>query len=207
MENHKKHSDDLKAIRKIMEESSRFLSLSGLSGLMIGIFALIGAFLGFVIIRDSLPGTSLIIDPSVFISKHGFTLMFIALIVLLASIISAYAFALQRCRKEQLSFWSPVTRRLLVNLSVPLIFGALFIMVLVLNNSPEYIIPAMLCFYGMALFNAGKFTFDEVRYLGIFEMVLGIIAGLFPGYGLILWVCGFSLLHILYGIILYRKYN
>jgi len=207
MKNNTNHSDDLKVIRKIMEESSRFLSLSGLSGVIIGIFALVGALIALGIIRSAMPGTGLIIDPSVFNSKTGVFIALDVIVVLIAAICAAYAFAAKRCRKENTPFWSPVTRKLLFNLAIPLVFGALFIVVLIINNNPEYIISAMLCFYGMALINAGKFTFDEVQYLGIFELLLGVGAGLFPRYGFILWLLGFSVLHILYGIILHRKYN
>jgi len=190
-----------------MEESSRFLSLSGLSGVIIGLFAMIGALLALGIIRNAVPGTGLLIDPGVLTGDLGIILMLIALIVLIATVITAYVFAVQNCRKEGSVFWSQVTKRLFINLAIPLIFGALFIAVLAINNNPEYIISSMLCFYGMALLNAGKFTFDEVRYLGIFELGLGILAGLLPGYGLLFWIFGFSILHILYGLILYRKYK
>ncbi len=40
-----KYLDDLSEIRKIMSRSSRFLSLSGMSGLSTGLIALVGALL------------------------------------------------------------------------------------------------------------------------------------------------------------------
>lgn len=207
MENNNNHSDDLKAIRKIMEESSRFLSLSGLSGVFIGILALIGASFALLIINRVNPGTGLIIEAENIGREAGKLLAIDAVLVLIAAFGIAYYFALIKSRKKESPFWGPVTKRLLAGLSIPLIFGALFIIVLLVNNNPEYLVSAMLCFYGMALVNAGKFTFDEVQYLGIFELILGIAAGFLPGYGLIFWIMGFGILHILYGIILHRKYN
>lgn len=127
--------------------------------------------------------------------------------MLIAAICIAYIFALKNSRNNNTPFWGPVTRRLLFGLAITLFFGALFIVVLLVNNNPEYLVAIMLCFYGMALINAGKFTFDEVRYPGISELILGIAAGFFPEYGLVLWMLGFGLLHILYGAFLHRKYN
>jgi hypothetical protein len=207
MENSNKHSDDLKVIRKIMEESSRFLSLSGLSGVIIGILALVGAIFALLIIQKFHPGSGLLIYPESIKSEAAIFLAIDAVLVLTAAICIAYFFALKNSRKNNIPLRGPVTRRLLFSLSVPLIFGALFIIVLLVNNNPEYLVSTMLCFYGMALINAGKFTFDEVHYLGISELILGIAAGFFPEYGLIFWVLGFSLLHILYGAILHQKYN
>jgi len=207
MENYNNHSDDLKLIRKIMEDSSRFLSLSGLSGIFIGFLAFIGAYFALLIIQKFNPGAGMIIHPGLIGAEAGKLILLDAIIVLALAIFIAYYFALRNSRKTETIFWGPVTKRLLISLSIPLIFGALFIVVLLINNNPEYLVSTMLCFYGMALINAGKFTFDEVRYLGIFELILGIAAGLLPEYGLIFWVLGFSILHILYGIILHRKYN
>ena len=65
----------------------------------------------------------------------------------------------------------------------------------------------MLIFYGLALINSSKYTFFEIRYLGIAEIVLGLIASVFVSSGLILWAAGFGLLHIIYGIIMYYKYE
>ncbi len=207
MKNDNKHSDDLRLIRKIMEESSRFLSLSGLSGVIIGILALAGAFIAFLIIQKYNPGAGLIIQPESIRPGAAGLLALDAALVLIAAICIAYFFALKNSRKNNTLFWGPVTRRLLFGLAIPLFFGALFIIVLLVNKNPEYLVSIMLCFYGMALINAAKFTYDEVRYLGISELFLGIAAGFFPEYGLILWMLGFGLLHILYGAFLHRKYN
>ena len=44
--------EDLQAIREIMERSSKFLSLSGLSGIFAGVCALIGAAIAWFIILN-----------------------------------------------------------------------------------------------------------------------------------------------------------
>ena len=64
-----------------------------------------------------------------------------------------------------------------------------------------------LIFYGLALLNAGKFTYGEIFYLGILEIITGLIAALLPSQGLIFWIVGFGILHIVYGLVMYRKYE
>ena len=61
----------------------------------------------------------------------------------------------------------------------------------------------MLIFYGMALVNASKYTLGNVRYLGLAEIVLGLLCAALPGYGFWFWVIGFGVLHIVYGSLIY----
>jgi len=67
--------------------------------------------------------------------------------------------------------------------------------------------PLTLIFYGLALVNASKYTLSEIRSFGIAEIVLGLIAMAFIGYGLLFWAIGFGLLHIIYGIIMHVRYG
>jgi len=60
---------------------------------------------------------------------------------------------------------------------------------------------------GVALTSAGKFTVGDIRILGLCEIALGLTAGLLPGFGLWFWIAGFGLLHIVYGILMYAKYE
>ena len=102
---------------------------------------------------------------------------------------------------------TPISRRLLLNLLIPLAAGGVFIIVLLLNNYVQLIVPSFLIFYGLALLNAGKFTFGEIYYLGILEIITGLVSAFVPGWGLIFWIFGFGILHIIYGLAMYRKYE
>ena len=210
MNDHNSSADELKAIRKLMEESTRFLSLSGLSGIFAGTFAIAGALFAWIFIlgrRDILYDEYFRNLPVSEISALRVQLIADALIVLLLSILSSIWFSLRKARKSGMKILTPVSKRLLVNMSIPLFAGGLFILVLLFNNNIQLIIPAMLVFYGLALVNAGKFTYDEVFYLGILEIITGLVATLLPGYGILFWVAGFGLLHIVYGLFMYRKYE
>jgi len=203
-------ADELKAIRKLMEESTRFLSLSGLSGIFAGTFAIAGALFAWIFILDSRD----ILYDEYFRSMTGseisairVQLMADALVVLFLSIVSSIWFSFRKASRSGMKILTPVSKRLLVNMSIPLVAGGLFILVLLFNNNIQLIIPGMLIFYGLALVNAGKFTFDEVFYLGILQIITGLVSTQFPGYGILFWVLGFGLLHIVYGLFMYRKYE
>jgi hypothetical protein len=202
--------EDIKAIRKIMEESTRFLSLSGLAGVFAGITAIAGAIVTYFFILDKgsityEDYTSILSGPETVTLR--WQLMAVASIVLVVSVLFALYFSVKKARKEGKNFFTPVSRRLLANLLIPLITGGVFILVLLFQNNLGLIIPCFLIFYGLALVNAGKFTFNEIFYLGIFQIVTGLVAAFFPGWGLVFWIVGFGILHIVYGLAMYRKYE
>ena len=202
--------EDLHAIREIMERSSRFLSLSGLSGIFAGITALLGAGIAWFFILDQgrvplgeyLSGTD---DWST--SGIRFYLALDALLVLITAALGAAYFSFRNARKAGQHFWTHTTRRLLIHLMIPMAIGGLFITILAFRNYMELAAPVMLIFYGLSLVNAGKFTFGEIVYLGLTEIALGLLAGLFVQYWLLLWTIGFGLMHILYGTMMYYRYE
>ncbi len=210
MKNDLKSIGDIQAIRKIMEKSSRFLSLSGLSGVFAGLIAIAGALVAYFFILDKesihfdeyfrgLPG------------KHafyaGWQLLADAAIVLVLSVLVSLYFSIRKARREKENFWTPVSGRLLINLLIPLLTGAVFITVLIFQDNIQLIVPGFLIFYGLALVSASKFTFGEVFYLGVFEIITGLVSAFVPGWDLAFWIFGFGLLHVIYGLVMYRKYE
>jgi hypothetical protein len=134
-------------------------------------------------------------------------LIFIAIVVLAASISTGLWFSNKKAKKSGLSLWSPTTRRLIVNISIPLVTGGIFILVMLYTGHFGLAAPASLIFYGLALIQGSANTYDEIRYLGFSEIILGLISAIYPGYGLIFWALGFGVLHIVYGAIMYNKYD
>ncbi len=192
------HSDDLKTIRKIMEESSRFLSLTGLSGVFAGIFALAGFTIAFMAMRNQEISENGNLDLVLFIT---------ALVVLTATLTVGIYLSYRKAVRTGTSIWTGTAKRMLSNLMIPLISGAVFILFFYMNQDYHYIIPAMLIFYGLALVSVSRFTFGEIHYLGILEVLTGVFALCFPHHALIIWAFGFGLLHILYGLIMHKKYR
>jgi hypothetical protein len=210
MEINSKSIEDIKTIRKIMEESSRFLSLSGLSGIFAGGFAIAGALLAYFLI----PGNGSVHYVEYFSSLSANETMILkwqlladASIVLILSVLFSLYFSYKKTKGEGKVFWTPVSKRLLINLLIPLITGGIFVIVLLIQNHIGLIVPGFLIFYGLALVNAGKFTFGEIFYLGTLEIIIGLISAFFPDWGLIFWIFGFGILHIIYGLVMYRKYE
>ena len=190
----------------MMERSSRFISLSGLSGIFAGTFAIIGGLRAYQLLGangiDYVDGNSNRQNENV-VNELFFT----ACVVLILALTSGIYFTLRKSRKYNIPVWTTATKKMLLNLSIPLIVGGVFCIALIVYKIYFLIAPASLLFYGLALINAEQYTFSDVKYLGISEIVLGCIALFLLGYGLIFWLIGFGVLHILYGLIMYKKYK
>lgn len=182
-----------------MEESSRFLYVSGLAGIIAGITAIAGAVIAYFFILHT--GT---VDNLLSVKWQ---LIGIALAVLIISVLFAIYFPLKKARRNGKNILTPIVKKLLLNFVIPLATGGIFVVMLLFNDLLQLIIPCFLIFYGLALVNGGKFTFGEVFYLGILEIITGLVAAFVPGWGLIFWILGFGILHIIYGLSLYRKYK
>lgn len=190
---------DIGEIKNLMNRSSRFISLSGLSGIFAGIYAMIGAGIAYVYLFPR---------PGEYITLHSlnFKLLLILLAsVLVLSIITAYLLTTRRAKKNNERIWDITTRRLLLNFLIPLVTGGIYILIKL--NSQHYGLTAslMLIFYGLALVNASKYTIGNIKYLGYAEIVVGLLCAALPGYGLWFWLFGFGLLHVIYGTIMYLK--
>lgn len=206
MESNPNYLEDLRIIKKVMEESSRFISLSGISGLFAGLTALAGALVAvFAILKGKvlLPGDQML-DLT---TRQGSLLLIDAFIVLGLAVGGSVFFSYRKSIRNGLRIWTPVSRKFLINLTVPLLTGGLFVVILIARSNPELIIPSMLIFYGLSLVNAAKFTFSEVFYLGLIEILTGLLSSLFIRYGIYFWCFGFGLMHIVYGLLVYRKYR
>lgn len=197
---------DLSEIRTIMERSSRFISLSGLSGVLAGMYALIASFLAYRIVYIN---ASLFSYRKTYILERE-TLMQLGLIAgvtLTLSIATGILLTTRKAKKDGLRIWERGSQKLLINLFIPLSAGGIFILALLLRGNFDLVASASLLFYGLALINASKYTLTDVRYLGLSEVAIGLVACFYPGYGLIFWAIGFGVLHIFYGISMYIKYE
>ncbi|WP_224996323.1 hypothetical protein [Cesiribacter sp. SM1] len=196
----------LQEIRSIMDRSSRFISLSGLSGVFAGLCALASAgvvkwYLYIRSIRYSdLYSLQLELETAVFLAM-------VATLVLTGAVGTAFCFTFQNAQKIKQPIWNSHGKRLLMNLCIPLAFGALFCLVLIYHGILYLVAPAMLIFYGLALINSSKYTYRDIRYLGLCEVGLGLVSCFFIGWGLLSRATGFAVLHIVYGTLMYYKYE
>jgi hypothetical protein len=210
MDNKAEYFEDLKTIKRVMEESSRFLSLSGLSGVFAGLIALAGAAVAVYIFlggRILLTGGFISADMAMENDSLKIKLFAEALIILTLAISVALYYSYRKSVGKGLRMWTPVSKRFLINLFVPIATGGFLILILYFQHYWQLVIPSMLIFYGLGLVNAGKFTYSEVFYLGLTEIIIGLLAAVFPVCGIIFWCLGFGMLHIIYGLAMYRKYE
>lgn len=201
------HSRDIAEIRSMMERSSKFLSLSGMAGIMAGVYALAGAFIVYKVFSFN---PDRIFYPELageFWSSDLLKVALVALVVLLLALSTAIFLSAKNARKKGLRVWNATTRRLLVQAAVPLSTGGVFVLILISHGMIGLVAPATLLFYGLALYCAGHVTYPELKILGLIQLLLGLIGAAFVAYGLLCWAVGFGLFHIFYGIYLHYKYE
>jgi hypothetical protein len=201
-----KSLDDLAQIRSIMERSKKFLSLSPWAAIMAGIYALAGAGLVYWMVYYSPVLLYGQLQAGV-LSPPLNRLLLIALTVFVLASGTGLWLNHRKAKKAGEKLWSKAAIRLAINFGIPLLAGGIFISILFLRGYYSLIAASTLLFYGLALLNAGNFTFSDIRSLGICEILLGLLAAVFPGKGLFFWALGFGLLHIIYGMLMYWKYE
>lgn len=206
MKDEKDYIRDIAEIRSMMEHSTKFLSLSGWAGIFAGVYALIGAWMAYSIYQfDPVEGVADIGSANPVFTQSG--LIVLALIVLIMAIGTAIFLSYRKAQNRGEKIWNATSRRLVVNMVVPLITGGLLILILISRGMIGMTASVTLIFYGLALYNAGRDSFGEVRKLGLIEIVLGLISACFIDLSLIIWAIGFGLLHIIYGIYIHYKHE
>jgi len=210
MNQSKQPLEDIRVIRKLMEESSRFLSLSGLSGIIAGVVGLAGAWVAHLVIKANNPYTDWYLRPLAGGEAGHSTVLelFGAMaIVLIVAFSVAVILSSRKAKMSGLPAWTPVTRRMLVSLLVPLAAGGLFVLFTVRTVPANVTAASTLIFYGVAMMSAGKFTFGEIHWLGALEVVTGLLCLLLPQWTIIIWAAGFGVIHICYGLFMHLRYR
>ena len=200
----KNYLRDIHEIKDLMSRSTQFISLSGLAGVLAGIYALIGAYIadGMIDRHRESDQVYIILESGTFLN-----IVIIAIVVLLLSVVTAFVLTYLNASRKGEKVWNSASRRMSVNFLIPLLTGGIFAILLLRNGTYGLIAPVMLIFYGLSCVNASKYTFRDVRYLGITTVIIGLIATEFSGYGLEFWALGFGVCHIIYGSIMYFQYD
>jgi hypothetical protein len=206
MKEEKDYIQDIAEIRSMMERSSKFLSLSGWSGVMAGIYALAGAYIASKILNFNPDEIVYNTDESVSVGNFQ-NVIFLAITIMILAIGTAIFLSGKNAQKRGEKLWNATARRLLIDMAVPLVAGGLLILIFISKGLIGLIAPFSLLFYGLALYNVGKVTYKEVKVLGLIQIGLGLLNSFFIGYGLLFWTMGFGIAHIIYGIYLHYKYE
>jgi len=192
---------DISEIKNMMNKSSRFISLSGLSGILAGIYALVGASIAYYLVSNSARGY-LILDGTIY--RICLAILFG---VATLSALTAIYLTTKKAKKNGEKIWDSSSKRLLINFLIPMVAGGIYILIILNQGRYGHTAALMLLFYGLALINASKYSLGDIRYLGYTQLILGLICALLPSYGFWFWVIGFGFMHIIYGTIMYLKYD
>ena len=211
MDQQQEQIDSIKAIRSMMERSSRFLSLSGLSGVIVGILAIVGvivayAFLGLSLNQPGYYHKLVNTDGSLNFQVYSFLLTELVLLLIIALGTAIYL-SMRKATAKAIPIWDATAKRLVMNMAVPLLTGAMFCIILLDHGYISLIIPSTILFYGLAMYNASNYTLHDIRSLGLMNIGLGLLAAYFVDYALLFWGLGFGVLHIVYGLYIYFKYE
>jgi predicted lysophospholipase L1 biosynthesis ABC-type transport system permease subunit len=200
--------ETLTEIRDLMQRSSKFLSLSGLSGVSAGIVALVGALVAYLRLKTDALSYENASQLSELTRREMMKFVLIdGTIVLIIAITLGIFFTRRKAQKAGQAVWNDASKRLVVSLIIPLATGGIFCLAMFYRGILWVSFPATLIFYGLALLNASKYTVRDLEYLGLLEVVLGLISLFLTGYNLLVWAFGFGVLHIIYGTVMYFKYD
>lgn len=198
---------DIAEIRSMMERSSKFLSLSGWAGIMAGIYALAGSYVAWLIFgtaydRLYLEHLSILGGDNIYAD-----LIFLGAAIIVLAIGTAVWLSAKKAKRRNEKLWNKTSKHLLTSMAVPLVTGGALLLILLRYDSFVILAPCSLIFYGLALFNAGNFTYKEIRTLGYIQILLGLTSFLVLKHGLLFWAFGFGIMHIVYGIYIHYKYE
>jgi hypothetical protein len=196
--------EQLSQIKTMMERSSRMISLSGLSGIAAGVCALVGAGFAYSFINKFVGGYDTEYVSPITLSNQ---LQAVAVLTLLAALIVSFLFTWRKSKKDGVPLFGMASKRLLWNTILPMACGALLCVMFMLRRDYIYVAPCLLMFYGLGLVNGSKYTLGEVRYLGYINIILGCIDLFFPRYSLLFWTLGFGVAHIIYGALMWYRYE
>jgi len=200
------YEKDIASIRTMMEKSVKFMSLSGLSGVLSGTYALLGSIAVYFILYYPYSPFDF---QFYYVNERStvYKLILVAALVLVFSLVTGYILSLRKAKKLGMPIWNFTSKQLLIDLFIPLASGGLLIVILLVQGYYGIVAPASLVFYGLALIQGSRSTDVEVKYLGLTEIGLGLACAIFPGYGLIFWALGFGGMHIIYGAVMYFRYD
>lgn len=207
MKEEKDYIRDIVEIRSIMERSSKFLSLSGWAGILAGIYALAGAYIAYNVFHFNPDAVVYSHFDATTLDTNSVSAILLALVILLLAVGTAIILSAQKANKRKEKLWNATSKRLVANMSIPLIVGGLVILLFISKGFIGLLAPFSLLFYGLALCNASQFTYEEVKSLGIIDIVLGLLSTYYIEYGLLCWAIGFGVFHIIYGIYMHFRYE
>jgi hypothetical protein len=186
---HARAMDNLSFIRSTMERATAFTAVPGWGGVAMGVTALLAT-----VLASNSPSVNQWL--AVWLSASG-----------LAFAIGGWAMVM-KARRAGTTVMSYSGRRFVLSYVPPLAVGALLTLVLVRAGLYSALPGTWLLLYGTGVVTGGAFSVRVVPIMGLCFMALGAIALLAPPeWGELLLAAGFGGLHIIFGLIIARRYG
>jgi len=186
---HEHALSNLRYIRETMERASAFTSIPGWGGVGIGLLAI---------------ATAVWTHP--FAGTRRWLLAWLGCAVV-AAVVIGIAMVL-KARRANVSFRGAPARRFFISYFAPIIAAAA--LTYALGHRGLYaVLPATwLLLYGASFISSGAFSIPVVPRMGICFLVLGLVACFVPpGAGNALLGAGFGGLHVVFGVVIARRYG
>jgi hypothetical protein len=181
-------ADNLRFIRATMESATAFTGVSGKGSALAGLSALIAAWLA---AQQTTPTTWL-----------GVWMLELLLAGSVALLMTAH-----KTEKQGKSLWSASGLKTLLAFTPAMIIGGVLTLALYLRGDISLLPGIWLCIYGAAVTTAGAHTVRIVPVMGIAFVVLGALTLLLPLPTDLMLGIGFGGLHILFGVLFWRRYG
>jgi hypothetical protein len=181
--------DNLRFIRETMERSASFTHVSGIGGVAMGAIAL-GA--------------------GVFASQADAPMTWLG-VWIGAAMLSFSVAILAMARKSQAEGIPLLTgpgRRFAWNVTPPLVAGGVLTVALAQAGLMDLLPGSWLLLYGTSVVTGGSYSVRPVPIMGLAFMLAGVAAFLSPpAWGDAYMAAGFGGLHIVFGIVIWRKHG
>lgn len=181
--------DNLKFIRETMERSTHFTAVPGYGGMLMGVTAIAAAYIanGQPLVKDWL-----------------FTWLIEASLAFAIGLLAMW----QKSKFAGTPLISAPAKKFAMSFLPPLVCGIVLTLGMWQYGYYGAMIPAWMLLYGAAVVTGGAFSVRIVPVMGWLFMAMGAVAFLLPsGYGNTLMAASFGLLHIVFGVIIARRYG
>lgn len=185
---HERAADNLRFIREAMERSTSFTGVSGRGYVAVGVTALAAAWVASL---QATPG--------------AWMLAWIVELPVAAAL--AVGLTARKARSQGGSLWSHAGRKLIFAFSPPMAVGALLTASLYLSGRFDLLPGVWLALYGAGVMTGGAYSVRVIPLMGAAFIVLGGVALLTSLPGDLALALGFGGLHILFGIVVWRRYG
>lgn len=197
--------ETLSDIRNMMERSQKVMFLNGTSGVLVSVWALLGAVMVSGILYGSvwpLWGSTALPLREINSERFIWATFFFGC-TFIASCITVWLMSKHRAERKGLEFKLDAgAKQLLRTFFTVMIIGGLFCLTPFGNGHWELVPGYMLAFYGLALvvISPMAFRISIIKYFGFIQITVGLAALILPQYGMMFWTIGFCILHFIWGI-------